>query len=177
MLRANLLTKRAAGLTAATLFTFWAWPAAATTCDMEAIGARSTVESAVFLLDHSDYVGFGFVRDISRWPAVKQQEVNFVVRLKGANETVAMAPESVNRVSEFNSFYSKWLYGRADELRLYALVAIKDGAALPACNGAIIQAKPTTDLYRALVAEAARRRTLQEQPTPAADKPTDLKAR
>jgi hypothetical protein len=154
MLKTSLLTKRAAGLTTAILLALWTWPAAATTCDMREIGALSAVESAAFLLDHSDYVGFGFVRDISRWPAVKQQEVNFVVRLKGENETVALAPESVNRVTEFNSTYSKWLNGRANELQLYALIAIKDGAALPFCHDALIHAKPTTDLYRALVAAA-----------------------
>lgn len=161
MLKTTLLMKRATSLTTAIIFTFWAWPTEATTCDMKEIAARSIEESAAFLLDHSDYVGLGFVRDISRWPAVRQQQVSFVVRLKGVNKTVAMAPEEVNRVSEYNSLYSKWLYGRVDELRLYTLIAIKDGAALPTCHSAIIQAKPLPDLYRALVAEAARRRTLQ----------------
>ena len=161
MQKTILLTKRAVVLTAAVFLTLWTLPAQATTCDMKEINTRSTAESAVFLLDHSDYVGFGFISDISHWPAVRQQEVNFIVRLKGASATVAMAPEAVNRVSEFNSLYSKWINGRTDELRLYALIAIKDGAALRICHSAIIQAKPSTDLYRALVAEAARRRTLQ----------------
>jgi len=135
---------------------FWSGAAAATSCDMTAIHARSVQETATSLFEHSDYIGFGFVEDISDQPRIKQQRVHFVVALKGGTMAVPLAPKSVNRVSRVDG-YQRWLYYPPSEMRMFALVRTDDGGAMHVCTGATIAAKPPLALYRALLAEAVRR--------------------
>lgn len=130
-------------------------PAAATSCDTTMIAAMSVEEAAKTILDTSDRIGFGFVRESASGPGIRQQEVDIVLPLKGQAGVVTLEPESINRVSKEDGFY-RWLHYGPNELRLFALASMNGGAAVPKCLAATITSKPAPDLYKAIVAASKR---------------------
>ena len=131
-------------------------PALATSCDTRTIEARSVDETAQVILDSSDLLGFGFVRELPGAPAVQQQEVEIFAALKGEAAVVRMAPLRVKGVGRQDGMI-RWFYSKPEDVRLLALVHTPEGAVTPACLAANILSKPAPELYPALI-RAARAR-------------------
>jgi hypothetical protein len=132
-------------------------PAMATSCDTATIKARSVDETAQAIWDSSDILGFGFVRELPGAPAVQQQEVEIFAPLKGEASVVRLAPLWVNGVGREDGMI-RWFDVKPEEVRLFALVRTRQGAATHICEMMSIQSKPASELYPALVRLARARR-------------------
>jgi len=132
-------------------------PAMATSCDIREFEAGTVDETARAIWDSSDILGFGFVRERPGAPAIQQQEVDIFVALKGEASVVPLAPLWVNGVGREDGMI-RWFYVKPEQVRLLALVRTPQGAATPTCLAAIIQSKPASELYPALVRLARSQR-------------------
>jgi hypothetical protein len=127
--------------------------AGAASCDRTTIRARTVEDTAKAILEESNYVGLGVVRNAVTAAHIEQQEVEILMPIKGPASVVKLSPYRVNRVRKVDGLI-RWFHSKPDEVRLFALSTSDDGVATHVCLAATLASKPTADLVRALVREA-----------------------